>query len=110
MISLSWGNYYSLNDNVFDKYIIMPIKLNLPNIYSNFTYFKKSEKTFEFFRMVELIMVHWNVYFDKFLNGVGQNWMSADVAYALAIQLLDIEEETCDYAIKDVPTFVHIAD
>ena len=34
--------------------------------------------------------------------------MSADVAYALAIQLLDIEEETCDYSIKDVPTFVHM--
>jgi hypothetical protein len=58
--------------------------------------------------MVELIMTHWNVYFDKFLKGVGQNWMSADVAYALAIQLLDIEAETCDYDIKDVPTFVHM--
>ena len=67
-----------------------------------------SELTFEFFRMVELIMTHWNVYFDKFLAGVGQNWMSADVAYALAIQLLDIEAETCDYDIKDVPTFVHM--
>ena len=34
--------------------------------------------------------------------------MSADIAYALAIQLLDIEAETCDYDIKDVPTFVHM--
>jgi len=82
--------------------------LNLPNIYSNFTYFKKSQETFMFFKMVELIMTHWNAYFDKFLSGMGQNWMSADIAYALAIQLLDIEEETCDYNIKDVPTFVHM--
>jgi len=82
--------------------------LNLPNIYSNFTYFKKSQETFMFFKMVELIMTHWNAYFDKFLSGMGQNWMSADIAYALAIQLLDIEEETCDYDIKDVPTFVHM--
>ena len=83
-------------------------QLNLPNVYSNFTYFKKSNLSHEFFRMVELIMVHWNVYYDKFLKGTGQDWMSADVAYALAIQLLDIEAETCDYDIKDVPTFVHM--
>lgn len=83
-------------------------ELELPNVYSNFTYFKKTEPAYEFFKMVELIMTHWNVYYDKFLKGIGQNWMSADVAFALAVKLLDIEEETCDYDIKDVPTFVHM--
>ena len=34
--------------------------------------------------------------------------MSADLAYALAIKLLDLENEVCDYDIKDVPTFVHM--
>ena len=97
------------NENVTSDYYRKKFtQLSLPNVYSNFTYFKISELTFEFFRMVELIMTHWNVYFDEFLFGVGQNWMSADVAYALAIQLLDIEAETCDYDIKDVPTFVHM--
>ena len=83
-------------------------ELDLPDVYSNFTYFKKTELSFEFFKMVELIMTHWNVYYDKFLKGIGQNWMSADIAFALAVKLLDIEEETCDYDIKDVPTFVHM--
>lgn len=83
-------------------------ELDLPDVYSNFTYFKKTGPAFEFFKMVELIMTHWNVYYDKFLKGIGQNWMSADVAFALAVKLLDIEEETCDYDIKDVPTFVHM--
>lgn len=97
------------NETVVDNYYRKKFKeLELPNIYSNFTYFKKSSTAFEFFKMVELIMVHWNVYYDKFLKGVGQNWMSADVAYALAVKLLDIEEETCDYDIEDVPTFVHM--
>lgn len=83
-------------------------ELELPNIYSNFTYFKDREKTYEFFRMVEFIMLNWPVYYDKFLKGIGQDWISADMAYALAVKLLDIEEETCDYDIKDVPTFVHM--
>tara|TARA_B100001057_G_scaffold91069_1_gene87388 strand:+ start:29779 stop:30639 length:861 start_codon:yes stop_codon:yes gene_type:complete len=83
-------------------------ELNLPNVYSNFTYFKESQMTFEFFRMVEIIMTHWNVYYDKFMKGVGQNWMSADLAYALAVRLLDIEDDVCDYDIKDVPTFIHM--
>ena len=30
------------------------------------------------------------------------------MAFALAVKLLDIEEETCDYDIKDIPTFVHM--
>ena len=83
-------------------------ELELPDVYSNFTYFKKTQPAFEFFRMVEIIMTHWNVYYDKFLKGTGQNWMSADIAFALAVKLLDIEETACDYDIKDVPTFVHM--
>lgn len=84
------------------------VELELPNIYSNFTYFKQSELTFEMFKMVELVMKNWNVYYDKFLKGIGQNWMSADLAYAYAIKTLDIVEETCDNDIIDMPTFVHM--
>ena len=97
------------NEDVVDDYYRKKFtQLELPNVYSNFTYFKESETTFEFFRMVEIIMTHWNVYYDKFMKGTGQNWMSADLAYALAVRLLDLENEVCDYDIKDVPTFVHM--
>jgi hypothetical protein len=81
---------------------------NLPNIYTNFTYFKQSDLTYEITRMVEFIMKNWNEFYKKFLQGVGQEWLSADLAYALAIRLLDVENETCDNTIKDVPTFVHM--
>ena len=91
-----------------DYYRTKFTELDLPNVYSNFTYFKKNEKGFEFFKMVELIMENWTIFYDQFLKGKGQNWISADVAYALAIKLLDIENEVCDYDIKDVPTFVHM--
>ena len=97
------------NEDVVDGYYRKKFtQLDLPNVYSNFTYFKESETTFEFFRMVEIIMTHWNIYYDKFLKGVGQNWMSADLAYALAVRLLDLEDTVCDYDIKEVPTFVHM--
>ena len=97
------------NEDVVDDYYRKKFtQLELPNVYSNFTYFKESETTFEFFRMVEIIMTHWNMYYDKFMKGTGQNWMSADLAYALAVRLLDLENEVCDYDIKDVPTFVHM--
>jgi len=97
------------NEDVVDDFYRKKFtELELPNVYSNFTYFNESEITFQFFKMVELIMKNWGVYYDKFLKGVGQKWMSADLAYALAIRLLDLEEETCDYNIKDVPTFVHM--
>ena len=97
------------NENVVDDYYRKKFtQLELPNAYSNFTYFKESSTTYEFFRMVEIIITHWNVYYDKFMKGTGQNWMSADLAYALAIKLLDLEDTVCDYNIKDVPTFVHM--
>ena len=97
------------NEDVVDDYYRRKFtELQLPNVYSNFTYFKESQTTYELFRMIEIIMTHWNVYYDKFMKGTGQNWMSADLAYALAVRLLDLENEVCDYDIKDVPTFVHM--
>lgn len=97
------------NEDITDDYYRKKFtQLQLPNAYSNFTYFKESSTAHEFFRMVEIIMTHWNVYYDKFMKGTGQNWMSADLAFALAIRLLDLEDEVCNYDIKDVPTFVHM--
>lgn len=97
------------NEDVTDDYYRKQFtSLELPNVYSNFTYFKKTKMTFEIFRMVEMIMTHWEEFRDIYMSNVGQKWSSADLAYALAIRLLDLEEETCDYDIKDMPTFVHM--
>lgn len=81
---------------------------NLPDIYTNFTYFKQSDLAFELFKLTEMIMNNWTVYYEQFLKGVGQQWLSADLAYALAIKLLDVESETTETSIKDMPTFVHM--
>lgn len=82
--------------------------LDLPNVYSNFSYFNKSEFAYDFFRTVEKIMTNWEDVYEQHLCGSGQDWISADIAYALAVKFMDIEELVCDYSIKSYPTFVHM--
>jgi hypothetical protein len=81
---------------------------NLPNIYSAFFHFnKKSDLTEEFFKLVEYIFRNYNTFKEDFLNPPRQNWISADVIYAMAIKILDIENEVI---VKNLnyPTFVHM--
>lgn len=97
------------NETATDTYYRKKFEeFDLPNIYSNFTYFKKNETSYAIFRMTEMIMTGWDDFYVQYLKGIGQKWISADLAYALAIRLLDLEEETCDYHITDMPTFVHM--
>lgn len=92
------GRYYRKKFDAFD----------LPDIYTNFTYFKQSDLAFELSKLVELIMNNWQDFYEKFLKGAGQTHVSADLAYALAIRLLDAETECTETSIKDMPTFVHM--
>ena len=64
---------------------------DLPDVYSNFTYFNKSTKSFSYFRLVQDIMENWNYYYTIFLNDQGQDWISADVAFSLAAKLFQID-------------------
>lgn len=95
-------------DATGDYYRKKFVEFELPNIYSNFTYFKKTDTAFTIFKMVEMVMTGWDEFYEYHLKGVGQNWVSADVAYALALKLLDLVEETTDTSITDMPTFVHM--
>ena len=79
----------------------------LPNIYTNMTYFKKSELTDKIFGMVKSIFMNWDEYYLKYLLGPGQKHLSADVAFALAIRLTGTEEQACHYELS-IPTFVHM--
>jgi len=81
---------------------------NLPNIYTAFFYFKKSELAAELFTMTEIIFQHWQRMFYKYLPKGKPDWLSADVAFALAIKLLGIESECTRENIDAVPTFVHM--
>lgn len=80
----------------------------LPNIYSAFFYFKKSELTSEFFKLVELIMQNWEKFYFEFMPKGKPEFLSGDVAYALAIKLLGIEAETTMNHVDELPTFTHM--
>ena len=81
---------------------------NLPNVYTAFFYFKKSELASELFAMVEIIFQHWQRMFFKYMPKGKPDWLSGDVAFALAMKILGIEQKCIRENIDTVPTFVHM--
>jgi len=81
---------------------------NLPNVYTAFLYFKKSSLTSDLFSMTEIIFQHWQRFFFDYLPGGNKpTFLSGDVAFALAMQLLGIESD-CTRINVSTPTFVHM--
>lgn len=81
---------------------------NLPNVYTAFMYFKKSDLAAELFAMVEIIFQHWQRFFYKYMPEGKPEWLSGDVAFALAMQILGIEHLCTKDNVTDMPTFVHM--
>lgn len=80
----------------------------LPNVYTAFFYFKKSELASELFAMIEIIFQHWQRMFYKYMPKGKPDWLSGDVAFALAMQLLGIEHLCTKDNVKSIPSFVHM--
>lgn len=80
---------------------------NLPNIYCALYYFKKSDFAHMFFEYLELVVKN----FDKFQRYLcpktEQEFVSMDVAIALTIKLLDIEDDVTNKT-SSVSRFVHM--
>lgn len=97
------------NEPVTSNYYRKVFEANdLPNVYTAFLYFKKSELASELFHMVEIIFQHWQRFFFKYLPKGKPDWLSGDVAYALAMQILGIEHLCTRENNDTVPTFVHM--
>jgi len=93
---------------VSDKYRKTFTANNLPNIYTAFMYFRKSTLSAELFRMTEIIFNNWERFFYEYLDETRPKVLSGDVAFALAVKLLGIENECTSNTITEVPTFVHM--
>lgn len=78
----------------------------LPNCYSAFTYFKKSDLAEEFWKLVELIVKNWKPYYNAFLKESKPKHLSIDIAFALAVKILGIENEV--FSSLDIPSFTHM--
>ena len=89
------------------KYRNTFVENELPNVYTAFMYFKKTALSAELFALVEIIFNNWERFFYTYLNESRPKHLSGDVAYALAIKLLGIENE-CFGKLTDMPSFVHM--
>lgn len=79
---------------------------NLPNCYSAFTYFKKTDLAKEFWSLIELIVKNWKEFFQVFLSDSRPKHLSIDVAFALAVKIMGIEDQV--FSSFDYPTFTHM--
>jgi hypothetical protein len=81
---------------------------DLPNIYTAFMYFKKSETVSEIFALTEQIFHNWQRFYHLYLPKSKPTHVSGDVVVALAIQILGYEHLTTRENISEMPTFVHM--
>lgn len=79
----------------------------LPNVYSAFMYFRYSDLAKDVFEMTEIIFQNWEHFTYTFLEEPRPTELSTDVAIALAIKLLGVEDECTDPS-RNYPNFVHM--
>jgi hypothetical protein len=89
------------------KYRDAFVSNQLPNVYTAFMYFKKTEQVHEVFKMTEVIFNNWERFYYDYLDENRPKFLSGDVAYALAIKLLGVEDQ-CFGNTNSFPTFVHM--
>ena len=77
-----------LTDRVYRKTFI---ENQLPNLYSGFCYFKKSEESLEFWKLVELITLNWEKFYGEFSPKNYQKFYSLDVTISIAAKILGLE-------------------
>lgn len=80
---------------------------NLPDIYTAFTYFKKTPAVFEIFDLAKFIFFNWEAMFEVNLKPEHRpDHPSTDVIFAIALKLLDLDQTF--YTTKQLPTFTHM--
>ena len=82
------------------------ISNNLPNVYFALHYFKKSEAAHEFYKTLEFVVNNWEYCYGKFAPNEYQNWLSIDLASAIAIEILDIAHTVID--LSGPLEFIHM--
>jgi hypothetical protein len=95
------------NELVTDRFYRRAFKSNdLPDIYSAFTYFKKSETAELFWKSVETIAKNWQKFYSLYITEDRPKHLSMDVVFSLAIKLLGLKDQTS--SPFGYPRFVHM--
>ena len=116
----SWWNYCSNSDLKFcnqitnykldiinDTYHRKTFIANkLSNPYYALHYFKKNRPAYEFYKILEFVCNNWEWAYTKFAPDEYQNWLSMDLATAIAIEISGMYEISTD--ICSPLEFVHM--
>lgn len=65
---------------------------NLSNPYFALHYFKKTDPALEFYKTLEFVCNNWEWFYDKFASNEYQNWLSMDLATAITIEVMGLNE------------------
>jgi len=66
---------------------------SLPSPYFALHYFKKTELALNFYKTLEFVVNNWELCYGKFAPKEYQNWLSMDLASAIAIDMIGISEQ-----------------
>lgn len=84
------------------------VQHELPNVYCGVFYFRKSDKTHEFFKWLELVMNNWELFYGQYAGGkYFQKFPSLDVSAAIVTKILDCEDTVTSKSLT-FPNFVHM--
>lgn len=78
----------------------------LTSPYSALHYFKKSQTAYEFYRVLEFVCNNWEWCWDTFAPEEYQNWLSMDLAVAIAIEITGMHEQVLD--VNSPLEFIHM--
>lgn len=79
----------------------------LSNVYTAFMFFKSSDMAKELFELAEIIYQNWEKFRYEFMEEPRPAEISTDVVFALAMRLLDADDQ-CTNTARKFPHFVHM--
>jgi len=96
------------NEKVTSKFYRNTFVANdLPNLYSGFHYFKKSDFAHEFYKWLELVTNNWELFYGQFAKEEYPDRYSVDVSAAIVSKILDCDELITN-AVASFPSFTHM--
>ena len=79
----------------------------LPNLYVGAFYFRKTNKSYEFFKWLDLLTANWKTFYQQVLQTHPQKFCSMDVNAALAVKFMDCESQVLVNKTF-IPGFTHM--
>lgn len=79
----------------------------LPNLYTGFHYFEKSNFAHEFYKWMELITQNWELFYGQYVKEHYPSRPSMDITAAISAKILDCENQITNKNIK-FPSFTHM--